>query len=214
MRKLLFTIAAVASFTAMSAQTGTVTITGIANAVELPGDNVTTHTVTVDLPSIAIIDVHSVAATGTPTGEVSDITFSIAATDVNEAGLFMNVANIPSAKVRVNHTYVPTVASSDTVITVELDAAIPGFNLNLKSGVDSGAMVGEPGDLVILDLPMVPTTAVTVRNGILASYTLDGPTNGTELEYYLTEDTTTFGGLDASGTGVMQSTLTYTISAL
>ena len=138
MKKLLFTIAAVASFTAMSAQT--VTVTGVANSADT---DVADHTVTVDLPSIAIIDVHSAATVNTDE-EVSDIKWTIAATDVTEAGEFLDVSAIPSAFVRVNHTYVPSTSTNRSQITDAIDKLIPGFNIILKSGSDSANMVGAP----------------------------------------------------------------------
>ena len=210
MKKLLFTIAAIASFTAMSAQT--VTVTGVANSADT---NVADHTVTVDLPAIAIIDVHS-AGTANANEEVSDITWTIAATDVTEAGEFLDVSAIPSAFVRVNHTYVPSTNTNSGQITVAIDKLIPGFNVILESGTDSANMVGDPGNLGALTVVsgMVVGTNYVVRDDIKASYTLQGGNAGTELKYSLTENTATFGDVDAAAGANMQATLTYTISEL
>ena len=98
-------------------------------------------------------------------------------------------------------------------MTVALSNLIPGFNVVATVGADIGSSVGAPGS------PNTGTNILTVnpqivRSGILASYTQQGSSQGTEIEYSLTENPNNFGSLFSGGTGVMQATLTYTLTGI
>ena len=213
MKKLLFTMAAIASFAAMSAQA--VTVTGIGNVTD---DLTATHVVEVDLPAIAILDIHSAdmgAGITTNVAELVDIVWSIDATAITEAGEFFDVTSFPNVNVSVNHTYVPAADGQVATMTVALSNLIPGFNVVATVGADIGSSVGDPGS------PNTGTNILTVnpqivRSGILASYTQQGSSQGTEIEYSLTENTdnASFGALFSGGTGDMQATLTYTLTGI
>jgi len=210
MKKLLFTIAAVASLSAMNAQIGEVN--SVADIeVTAQSDDIATadHTLTVNVAAVALLDIHTEGTTD----EVVDIEFNLNG-DTNEAGLY-SFDDLTAPKVILNHTFVPSAAvvGAGANIDVELSELIPGINVNVvASNENLGLFVGQPGAPVITS-QVVTVQGVSLRTGVEASYTGSaGGSSGTGLVYSLSlNNDATFGNLREQ---TYERILTYSFSAL
>jgi hypothetical protein len=160
------------------------------------------HTVAISIPQVALVDI---ASTGTSNNLTLGFTAPTEAGNplgdpTNDTSLWLNYSSIKSA------------AGITNTVSVKLDTALPGVDINVSAATDAGdgdGALGTPAGTVTLtnmDQPIV--------NGIGSSYTGDGSTAGHNLTYSVdgaTTGTANYADLiAATGTIVM---VTYTITA-
>ena len=158
--------------------------------------NVSSHTLGITIPSVAIVDIEPTAAKN----------ITMAFTAPTEAGLPI-VAPANNSTLWLNYSYIPTTSTKTAKVSVKVDAVVPGLDVKVQaaaaSGTGGGGTVGTsvaaPVTLTTADQPIV--------SAIGASYTGDLNVNGHNLTYSLSASN--YPGLFASTPSL---TVTYTIS--
>lgn len=158
------------------------------------------HTVTVSIPEVAIVDMHT-------TGASNNI--SLGFTAPTEAG---EPIQAPTANTDLWLNYSSIVASGSVKRTIQaqLSADITGIDILVTAGAPANSVgdAGASSGAITLN----SSTATDVLTGIGSCYTTDGPNNGSNLSYSigLSSTTSTYSSvfIDA-GTAI---TVTYTIT--
>lgn len=159
------------------------------------------HTVTVSVPEVALVDMHT-------TGASNNITLGFTAP--TEAGLPISA---PSANTELwlNYSSIVASASVKRTITAQLSADLAGIDIAVTAGAPSGTSVGDAGSSAGA-VTLNSTTAQNVITNIGSCYTTDGANNGSNLSYSvaLSSTTSTYNTVFIqAGTAV---TVTYTIT--
>lgn len=178
-------------------------VLGVSNLVKAQGDTYeASHTVTVEIPEIAIVDI-----------EGSSTALSLAPAFSGEAGegLDFTAASAKNQALWLNYTSIVTATGSDVERTISVEVtggSIPaGVNINLTAANPSGTgTVGSTTGAVVLS----DQSAQTVIDGIGSCYTGDGTSVGSNLQYSLSEST--LGGFSNLVESSSSLTVTYTIS--
>jgi hypothetical protein len=158
------------------------------------------HTVTVSVPEVAIVDMHT-------TGASNNI--SLGFTAPTEAG---DPIQVPTANTDLwlNYSSIVASASVKRTITAQLSADLTGIDIIVTAGAPANS-VGDAGSTANA-VTLNSTTAQDVLTDIGSCYTTDGANNGSNLSYTLGLNTpaTNYSNIfiDA-GTAI---TVTYTIT--
>jgi hypothetical protein len=161
-----------------------------------------THTVTITVPTVALVDIEPAASKNLTILFVAPTEAGEALTDPDDdTTLWLNYSSIKSG------------AATTNTVSVKLDALLPGVDINVTAGADAGGGDGDVGTPAGAALTLTTADQVIV-SAIGSSYTGDGATNGHNLTYSV--DGATTGGtaayadlVAAAGSAV---TVTYTIS--
>jgi hypothetical protein len=163
--------------------------------------NVDTHTLTVTVPEVALLDLESTTSLNfgmtflPPTG--------------NEAGKKINNP-LNNLTVWLNYSSIVTAAAPDNIrkVTVKTDVISPGgVTFSVNAGADVGAGAGTVGTTTgNVSLNPVPDDLIT---GIGSCYTGTGPSKGHLLTYSAAVNLPTYSSLVA---GVKPIKVTYTLS--
>lgn len=178
-------------------------ILGVSNLAQAQVDtDEASHTVTVEIPEIAIVDIE-----GSSTALSLEPEFSGEAGD----GLDFTAASAQSQTLWLNYTSIVTASGTDVERTISVEVTsgtIPsGVDINLTAANPSGTgTVGSTTGAVVLS----DQSAQTVIDGIGSCYTGDGTSVGSNLQYSLTESVT--GDFSDMVEQSSSLTVTYTIS--
>jgi len=156
------------------------------------------HTIGINIPAVALVDIEPEAS--------KNITMNFTAP--TEAGLPIGTPS-SNNNLWLNYSFIPSGSGITADVTVKLDDAIPGVDINLVAATDVGNGDGAMGTPVAT-LTLTGTDQNIIQN-VGASYTGDGASNGHELTYSLdvTGGTSDYANLFSATNTV---TITYTIS--
>jgi len=153
------------------------------------------HTITVGIPEVALVDVEPSAS--------KDI--SLDYTAPTEAGLALTEAT--NSDLWLNYSSIKSTTNPTRSVTVKISQTIGGADLKVSAASDNGAgdgTVGTPGAEITLT-----TTDQILVSGIGSCYTGDGVSSGHNLTYSL-DLGGTYADLEAASSSPV--TVTYTIS--
>ena len=176
-----------------------------ANASFAQDTNEASHTVTINIEEVALLDLEATAGTaiilkGTaPTEAGEAVTFG---DDATNATIWINYSSIVGS----------TTEPARNVSVQITDGAVPaGLKLTALASADAGNGAGTMGEAsAVLTLTVDSQDIIT---GVGSAYTGDGATNGHKLTYqlgYATDAATDYGSLDFDNSDVL--TITYTLS--
>ncbi len=191
MKKLTFILAAFFVF-------------GVSNLVKAQDNDDTddAHTVTVNVPDFAILDIETVDA--------KDVTLSFSETGL-EAGSKIDFTSVTNNDTWLNYSALTDKtddAWNERTVNVAwgTDDEIPGMSLYVKVGaITTGT--GNKGELESTDPVKISSTSTNVIKGIGSCYTETGSSKGHQLTYSLVVDD--YSLIEAGNHAV---TVTYTIS--
>jgi hypothetical protein len=175
-----------------------------ANATFAQDTNVDSHTVTIGIPEVALLDLES--ATG------NAITLQgTAPTEAGEAASF----NASNSDVWINYSsIVGSVTEPSRNVTVQItDGDVPnGLVLSVLASQDNGQGDGTMGTANAAAIELSTTTADKIIDGVGSSYTGNGANKGHNLTYSLALDTAagSYAQVDFDQATVL--TVTYTLS--
>lgn len=158
------------------------------------------HTLTVDIPEVALLDIEGGAA----------ITLEPAAPD--EAGLPIDFTADTDNSLWLNYSSIIGNAPNDSrKVTVSVAGTLPtGSNLNVLAAADASAGAGNVGTAAGAAITLAATaTDYDIITNIRSCYTGDGTSKGHQLTYSLTEDATNYGSLNFDTDYTV--TVTYTL---
>lgn len=170
---------------------------GVTNAQS--DTDVASHTVTVGIPEVAVVDIEGGAA-GT--------SINLGATFSGEAGVGLDYTGATNSDLWLNYTSVTSTTDPNRTISVQITGGtVPtGLELNLTAAAPTGVgTLGAPGAA----LTLTTASAQTVLAGIGSCYTNDGHGEGSNLTYSLSETSGSFSSLTEVSEAL---TITYTIS--
>jgi hypothetical protein len=161
-----------------------------------------THTVAISIPQVALVDIES-------TGASKNLTLAFDAPTeagdplsdpTDDTSLWLNYSSIKSGSAVTN------------TVSVKLDTALPGVDINVTAAADAGGGDGAVG--AVTGTAVTLTTAdQTIVSNIGSSYTGDGSSAGHNLTYSVDGATTgTANYEDLVATTGTTVTVTYTIS--
>jgi len=158
-----------------------------------------THTVTITVPTVALVDIEPAASKNLTILFVAPTEAGLPLADpVDDTSLWLNYSSI--------------ITASANTVSVKLDALLPGVDINVTAGADAGGGDGDVGTPAGAALTLTTADQVIV-SAIGSSYTGDGINNGHNLTYSVDGATTGTANYEdlvaAAGTAV---TVTYTIS--
>lgn len=166
------------------------------NAQDTNTDN---HTISITVPEVALVDIEPAAN--------KNITLGFTAP--TEAGLPVTPTGTDNT-LWLNYSSIKSVADATRTVSVQLDALIPGIDINVTAAGATGAgggTLGNPAAQLTLS-----AADQTIISGIGSAYTGDGANNGHNLTYSLAAvgGIANYADLEATTTAV--ATVTYTIS--
>ena len=178
-----------------------------ANASFAQDTNEASHTVTINIDEVALLDLEATDGTaiilkGTaPTEAGEAVTFGA---DATNATIWINYSSI------VGSTTEPT-----RNVTVKItDGIIPaGLKLTVLAAADAGNGAGNVGVATSTATTLDDATDQEIISGVGSAYTGDGANSGHKLTYeldYETDAATDYGSLDFDKSDVL--TITYTLS--
>lgn len=157
------------------------------------------HTIGITIPEVALLDIEPAAS--------KDITMDFLAP--SEAGLAL-APPADNNSLWLNYSSIVTDGTgpdASRTISVKLDAIIPGIDIKVTAGAAAGSGAGTRGT------PAGPLTLTAtdqeIITGIGSCYTGDGATNGNNLTYNVSANTTAYNNILAL---TNTATVTYTIS--
>ena len=161
--------------------------------------NTDNHTITISVPEVALVDIEPAAN--------KNITLGF--TPPTEAGLPVTPTATDNT-LWLNYSSIKSVADATRNVSVQLDALIPGIDINVTAAAATGAgggTLGTPSAQLTLS-----AANQTIISGIGSAYTGDGANNGHNLTYALASigGIANYADLEATATAV--ATVTYTIS--
>jgi len=174
----------------------------LVNAARAQDSNTDNHTISISIPEVALVDIEPAAAKNIVMGFTAPI----------EAGLPL-VAPTNNSTLWLNYSSIKSTADATRIVSVRLDALIPGVDINLTAAAAAGAGGGELG---VPNGSSLTLTAAdqTIISGIGSAFTGDGVSNGHNLTYALALGNGTsvaaYEDLEATTTAI--ATVTYTIS--
>jgi hypothetical protein len=190
------------------------------NAQDFNDVNFASHTLAVDVPEIALLDIYDVANTG----EATNVNLDMIPTVNQEAGLY-TFAGVNYTGLYLNYTSVVADAANasgfdlDRTINVMLSGQMPGSVDLVITPVDpvlgsaNGGTVASAGTKAATSVKLGVTnpldTDVPLVNSIESVYTGDGAF-GVALTYTLEQN----GNFAAYNAGTYDSTITYTLTDL
>ncbi len=158
-------------------------------------NNGTSHTLTIVMPKIALLDIESVTS--------NNITLTMAS--LSEAGdpIVSNINNNLWLNVTSDNT-----SGNARDVSVKIDAPTNDLDLKVVSDVHSGSGFGSWG----APQPELILTAAdqTLVSGIKSGYTMDGANNGFYLKYKVESNNSMYG--EIASTTVNNITVTYTLT--
>ncbi|MBI5916615.1 MAG: hypothetical protein HY842_14655 [Bacteroidetes bacterium] len=163
--------------------------------------NEDSHTLTVDIPEVALLDIE-------PTG--STITLSPAAP--TEAGNPIDFTADTDNSLWLNYSsIIGTSPDNSRKVTVAVTGTLPtGANLKVLAGAYSGSGAGTTGAPTAIVTLAAAATDYDIVTGIGSCYTGNGASNGHNLTYSLTENSGSYGSLNFDTDYTL--TVTYTLS--
>jgi hypothetical protein len=176
---------------------------GVANAVVVPtgdDDNTATHTVAINIPTVALVDVEDADGEATTINLAPDIS-------ALEAGEAVDFSTANDNSLWLNYTSV--VASEQTRnITASISGTLPsGISLKLQAGgisTGNGARGNSAGQITLSE------NGQNVVTDIGSAYTESGENKGHQLTYVLDMNNNSYAGLIAADN--YNVTVTYTIT--
>lgn len=155
------------------------------------------HTITIDVPAVLLVDIEPSANKNITIGYVAP----------TEAGNPI-VADDPDETLWLNYSFIPTEEDVTAKITVVASDVIAGMDINLEAAAHNGTGGGTFGTPV--GEITLTTSAQDFITGIEASWTGNGNTNGHQLTYSLdVSNAANYADLFATASTVV--TVTYTI---
>lgn len=156
------------------------------------------HTISIGIPKVALLDLES--STG--------LAISLQGTAPTEAGEKVNF-NATNSTLWLNYTSIKSTANPTRKVSVQLTGgSVPaGLQLTVQAGSFSGSGVGTfgtPSGVITLT-----STAQDLLTGIGSAYTGNGPSNGHNLTYSLSQ-VGSYAALDFDNSNTL--TVTYTLS--
>lgn len=164
--------------------------------------NKDTHTITISVPEVALVDIEPAATKNIILGFTAPI----------EAGnpITPNTAN---STLWLNYSSIKSVADPTRTVSVSVNAIIPGIDIHVTAAAataSGGGLVGEPAAQLTLS-----ATDQIIISGIGSAYTGNGANNGHNLTYALAAGSGP-GGVavyaDLQAIANTTATVTYTIS--
>lgn len=157
------------------------------------------HTITVSIQPVAILDIETTATKN----------FSLGPAIPTEAGNPLD-DSATNNTLWLNYSFIPSAQAGTASITVQTDAVIPGMDINVEAAAAAASgdgQIGTPTGVITLSSTVPPQ--VIIEN-IGASYTGDGNASGHQLTYTLDIDgTANYEDLYAQSTVI---NVTYTIA--
>ncbi|MBS3992591.1 MAG: hypothetical protein KGZ87_02625 [Bacteroidetes bacterium] len=160
--------------------------------------NTDSHTISIGIPKVALLDIES--ATGK--------NISLQGTAPTEAGEMVNF-NATNSSLWLNYTSIKSTANPSRNVSVQITAGtVPaGLQLTVQAGSFSGSGVGTFGTSA--GVITLTGTAQNLLTGIGSAYTGNGPSNGHNLTYTLSQ-VGSYAALDFDNSNTL--TVTYTLS--
>src|SRR5690606_3232311 len=163
-------------------------------------DSNDSHTITVSIQSVAILDIETTATKN----------FNLGPTIPAEAGNPLD-DSATNNTLWLNYSFIPSDQGETASITVQTDEVIPGMDINVEAAAAAAAsgdgQKGTPTGVITLS----STSAQVIIQNIGASYTGDGNASGHQLTYTLDIDgTANYEDLYAQSNTVIN--VTYTIA--
>ena len=174
---------------------------GSTNLMAQADDKDDSHTLTVDIPEVAILDIEGGTAITLEPDAPTEAGDPIDFTSDTDNSLWLNYSSI------IGSTTEPT-----RKVTVAVTGTLPtGANLKVVAGAadinDGGGNLGTPAAEVTL---AAVSTEYDFINNVRSCYTGDGANKGHQLTYSMTEDNANYGALDFDEDYTV--TVTYTLS--
>lgn len=160
-----------------------------------------THTITISVPEVAIVDVEPSAS--------KNLTLGFTAPD--EAGDPLTNPD-DDTSLWLNYSSIKSAADPTRTVSVKINALLAGVDIKVTAAADAGngdGTVGTPGSTLTLS-----ASDQTLISGIGSCYTADGENNGHNLTYSVEAGTSVaadYADLLANAVG-SAVTVTYTIS--
>ncbi len=178
-----------------------------ANASFAQDSNFDSHTVSINIDEVALLDLEATAGTAI-------ILRGTAPTEAGEAVIFGT--NATNATIWINYSSIVGSASDPARnVTVKItDGFVPtGLKLTVLAAADAGNGAGNVGLATSTATILDDVTEQEIISGVGSAYTGDGANSGHKLTYqldYETDAATDYGSLDFDKTDVL--TITYTLS--
>ncbi|WP_139421836.1 hypothetical protein [Chryseobacterium mulctrae] len=164
--------------------------------------NKDTHTITISVPEVALVDIEPAATKNIILGFTAPI----------EAGNPITPSTANST-LWLNYSSIKSVADPTRTVSVSVNALIPGIDIHVTAAAATGfggGLVGDPAAQLTLS-----ATDQTIISGIGSAYTGNGVNNGHNLTYALAAGSGPGGVAVYSELQAMANTtatVTYTIS--
>lgn len=175
-----------------------------ANAAFAQDTNIDSHTVTINIDEVALLDLE--VASGTTA-------IILAGTAPTEAGLPMTFEDANNSDIWINYSSILGNDTSRSVTVSITDGAVPsGLKLTVLAATDAGAGAGTMGAANASAI-ILSGTAQDIITGVGSAYTGDGAAKGHKLTYqlaYATDAATDYADLDFDNSDIL--TITYTLT--
>ncbi len=158
------------------------------------------HTLTVDIPEVALLDIEGGAAITLEPDAPTEAGLPIDFTADTDNSLWLNYSSI-----------IGNAPDDSRKVTVAIAGTLPtGSNLKVLAGADAGSGAGTMGSPTAIVTLAAVATNYDIISGIGSCYTGDGASKGHQLTYSLTEDAGNYGSLNFDTDYTV--TVTYTLS--